>query len=104
MTLSQRVQEIKTGFSSTFWIANTLELFERLAFYGAKAVLAVFIAEKVGLDKDAGSLAGLFTGLIFFLPVLLSLRGLNVYWVRQIHLPHHYYLRPGGPEKRLAVS
>jgi len=70
MTLSQRVQEIKSGFSSTFWTANTLELFERLAFYGAKAVLTVFLAEKVGLREEAGSLAGLFTGLVFFLPIL----------------------------------
>lgn len=70
MTLSQRIQEIKTGFSSTFWIANTLELFERLAFYGAKAVLTVFLAEKVGLREEAGSLAGLFTGLVFFLPII----------------------------------
>lgn len=70
MTLSQRVQEIKTGFSSTFWIANTLEVFERLAFYGAKAILTVFLAEKVGLREEAGSLAGLFTGLIFFLPII----------------------------------
>src|SRR6185436_16366508 len=70
MTLSQRVQEIKTGFSSTFWIANILELFERFAFYGAKAVLTVFIAEKVGLKEEAGSLAGLFTGLIFLLPIV----------------------------------
>ncbi|HEY3430752.1 MAG TPA: MFS transporter [Cyclobacteriaceae bacterium] len=70
MTFSQRVQEIKTGFSSTFWIANTLELFERFAFYGAKAVLVKFIAEKVGLYDEAGSLAGLFTGLIFLLPAL----------------------------------
>ena len=70
MTLSERVHEIKTGFSSTFWIANTLELFERFAFYGAKAVLTVFIAEKVGLKEEAGSLAGLFTGLIFLLPII----------------------------------
>jgi POT family proton-dependent oligopeptide transporter len=70
MTLQQRFAEIRNGFSSTFWIANTLELFERLAFYGAKAVLSVFIAEKVGLKEEAGSLAGLFTGLIFFLPII----------------------------------
>jgi proton-dependent oligopeptide transporter, POT family len=70
MTLQQRFAEIKNGFSSTFWIANTLELFERLAFYGSKAVLSVFIAEKVGLREEAGSLAGLFAGLIFFLPII----------------------------------
>ena len=70
MTLSQRVQEIKTGFSSTFWIANTLELFERLAFYGSKAVLTVFLAEKVGLVNEAGTLAGLFSGVIYSLPIV----------------------------------
>jgi proton-dependent oligopeptide transporter, POT family len=70
MNLAERVQEIRTGFSPTFWIANTLELFERLAFYGAKAILAVFLANKVGLVEDAGKLTGLFTSLIFGLPVL----------------------------------
>ncbi len=69
MTLTQRLQEVRTGFSSTFWIANTLELFERLAFYGMKAVLTVFLATKVGLADEAGSLAGIFTGVIFFLPI-----------------------------------
>ena len=61
------LQQLRSGFSSTFWIANTLELFERLAFYGTKAVLAVYIAEKVGLD-DAGWFTGFFSGLIFLLP------------------------------------
>jgi proton-dependent oligopeptide transporter, POT family len=70
MNLAERVQEIRTGFSPTFWIANTLELFERLAFYGAKAILAVFLANKMGLVEDAGKLTGLYTSLIFGLPVL----------------------------------
>lgn len=70
MTLRERVHQIKSGFSSTFWVANTLELFERFAFYGSKAVLVKFLAEKVGLIEEAGSLAGLFTGLVFFLPAL----------------------------------
>ena len=34
-----------SGYSRTFWVANTLELFERFAYYGSKAVLAVYIAE-----------------------------------------------------------
>ena len=68
MTMHDRIREIRTGFSPTFWIANTLELFERLAFYGSKAILAVFIAEKVGLSEEAGTLAGIFTGVIYFLP------------------------------------
>src|SRR5687768_12751571 len=63
------LQQLRSGFSSTFWIANTLELFERLAFYGAKAVLVVFIAEKVGLTGYAGKLAGIFSAVIWALPV-----------------------------------
>lgn len=70
MTLNQRLQEVRSGFNSTFWVANTLELFERLAFYGAKAILAYFLATKAGLDSEAGALVGtFFTGVIFFMPI-----------------------------------
>jgi proton-dependent oligopeptide transporter, POT family len=59
------------GFSRTFWVANTLELFERFAFYGSKAVLTIYLAQRVGLGPEAaGSLAGLFSGVLYFLPVL----------------------------------
>lgn len=70
MNFRQRLHEIQTGFSATFWIANTLELFERLAFYGAKAILAVFLATKVGLKEEAGTLTGLFSALIYSLPIV----------------------------------
>jgi POT family proton-dependent oligopeptide transporter len=59
------------GFSRTFWVANTLELFERFSFYGAKAVLTIYLARRVGLGPQAaGSLAGVFSGVLYFLPVL----------------------------------
>lgn len=59
------------GFSRTFWVANTLELFERFAFYGAKAVLTIYLAERVGLGPQAaGTLAGLFSGVLYSLPIL----------------------------------
>jgi POT family proton-dependent oligopeptide transporter len=70
MTLSERLAPLRTGFTSLFWIANTLELFERLAFYGTKAVLVVFLINKVGLRDEAGSLTGLFTSLVYGLPIL----------------------------------
>lgn len=70
MGLRDRYLEIRHGFQPTFWVANTLELFERLAFYGAKAVLVIFLATRVGLGDDAGKLAGMFSALIFFLPVV----------------------------------
>jgi len=70
MAIAQRISEFRSGFSSTFWIANTLELFERLAFYGSKAVLVKFLADKVGLNEEAGKLTGLFSFVIYFLPVV----------------------------------
>lgn len=70
MGLRNRLDEIKSGFTSDFWIANTVELFERFAFYGSKAVLTVFLVTKVGLVNDAGTLAGLFSGVIFLLPIV----------------------------------
>jgi len=60
------------GFSRTFWVANVIELFERFAYYGSKAILAVFVADRVGLGPEkAGWLVGsLFNGLLYFLPIL----------------------------------
>jgi dipeptide/tripeptide permease len=67
----QALNPLRQGFHKTFWIANTLELFERLAFYGSKAVLTVYLAEKVGLGPQmAGTLAGAFSGLLYSLPIL----------------------------------
>ena len=66
-----RIGDLTRGFQRSYWVANTLELFERLAFYGSKAVLAVYIAEKVGLGPQvAGSLVGLFSGVLYSLPIV----------------------------------
>jgi len=70
MSFSDRLSVLRTGFTSTFWIANTLELFERLAFYGSKAILAYYIANKVGLHDEAATLTGWFSTLIFSLPII----------------------------------
>lgn len=63
---------LRTGFTRSFWVANVLELFERFAYYGSKAILAVYVAEQVGLGPEAaGWLVGsLFNTLLYFLPIL----------------------------------
>jgi len=70
--LAARLNELRSGFSRTFWVANVIELFERFAYYGSKAILAVYIADQVGLGPEAGAfLAGsVFNTLLYFLPVL----------------------------------
>jgi POT family proton-dependent oligopeptide transporter len=70
MSFTDRLAVLRTGFTSTFWIANSLELFERLAFYGTKAILAIYLAKKVGLDTEAATITGWFSTLIFSLPII----------------------------------
>ncbi|MEJ1963333.1 MAG: MFS transporter [Gammaproteobacteria bacterium] len=61
-----------SGYSRTFWVANTLELFERFAYYGSKAVLAVYIAEQVGLGSQTATFfaGSVFNTLLYLLPPL----------------------------------
>ena len=70
MDLAARLSELKSGFARTFWVANVLELFERFSFYGSKIVLAVFLAETVGLGPLGVSLVGLYGFAVYFLPIL----------------------------------
>jgi dipeptide/tripeptide permease len=68
---SLTIASLRTGFHPVFWVANTLELFERLAFYGSKAVLAFYLANKIGLElATAGWLVGIFSGLMYSLPIV----------------------------------
>jgi dipeptide/tripeptide permease len=62
LDVAARLAELRSGFSKTFWIANTIELFERFAYYGSKAILAVYIADGIGLGPTT---AGLFAGSVF---------------------------------------
>jgi proton-dependent oligopeptide transporter, POT family len=62
---------MRTGFQRTFWVANTIELFERFAYYGSMAVLSVYLADKIGLDKlTVGILFSIFTGVLYSLPIV----------------------------------
>src|SRR5258707_7228008 len=64
--MSMKLREVASGFTRTFWVANVLELFERFAFYGSKAVLTIYLPKRVGLGPQAaGSLAGLFSGVLY---------------------------------------
>jgi proton-dependent oligopeptide transporter, POT family len=71
VSFGQRLEEIRTGFRPSFWVANTTELFERLAYYGAYAVLAVYLNEQMHFSKElTSSLTGFFGFVVWFLPIL----------------------------------
>lgn len=52
-------------------MANSIELFERLAFYASKAILSFYLAHQIGLDlPSVGWLIGMFAGLTWSLPIV----------------------------------
>lgn len=56
-------------FSRAFWVANTVELFERAAYYGLFIALTLYLSRIVGFrDAPAGIIAGLFSAFLYFLP------------------------------------
>jgi dipeptide/tripeptide permease len=60
-------------FPAPFWIGNSIELFERAAYYGTFIALVVFLTKVVGYsDVQAGWVGAGFSGLIFLLPFVLG--------------------------------
>jgi dipeptide/tripeptide permease len=63
-------------FPRTFWVANTLELFERWAYYGMFAVISVYLTNPVsigglGFTQDQrGVMQAVATGFLYLLPIL----------------------------------
>ena len=71
MRLKDRLSEIRRGFEPAFWVANVTELFERVAYYGQAAVLAIFLHESLHLSTEqTGTLMGVFGFAVWFLPIL----------------------------------
>jgi len=64
------------SFPGTFWAANTLELFERLAYYGIFNLLALYLTNSpetgaLGFTQvEKGMLMGIVNAILYFLPVI----------------------------------
>ncbi|MDU1889639.1 MAG: MFS transporter [Dysgonomonas sp.] len=60
-------------FSKAFWIANSVELLERLAYYAVFISLTLYLSNVWGFsDVEAGIIAGTFSALLYFLPTFLG--------------------------------
>lgn len=71
MSAGERLREIRAGFQSSFWVANFTEIFERLAYYGTLAVLAIYLNEQLHFSAElTGSIIGIFGMVVYFLPVV----------------------------------
>ncbi|HYX53042.1 MAG TPA: MFS transporter [Candidatus Limnocylindrales bacterium] len=70
MSFSQRLQEVRTGFERPFWVANVTELFERLSYYAAFAVIVRYLHENLRFSTtEAGTLAGQFGTWVWILAI-----------------------------------
>jgi dipeptide/tripeptide permease len=71
VSVAQRLQEIREGFERPFWVANGTELFERLAYYGPSAVMAIYLHEHLGLTSGQSTwLIGYYGFIVWFMPVI----------------------------------
>jgi POT family proton-dependent oligopeptide transporter len=70
LSLTQRWEEIRSGFERPFWVANVTELFERLSYYAVFAVLTRYLVENLRFSETTStSLAGMFGGAVWILAI-----------------------------------
>jgi len=56
-------------FPRAFWVANTVELFERAAYYGVFIVITLYLSRIIGFgDIEAAAIAGVFQAMLYLLP------------------------------------
>ena len=73
--MSRFVSTLKT-FPKTFWAANTLELFERWAYYGLFNLLALYLTNSketgaLGFTQvEKGMIMGIVNAILYFLPII----------------------------------
>lgn len=69
------------SFSSNYYVANTMEIFERLAWYGIFGVLSLYMTAPLELgglgatDQQRGTLSAVVMSFIYLLPVLTGALG-----------------------------
>lgn len=59
----------KIRFSKAFWVANTVELLERAAYYGVFIIITLYLSRILGFnDLQAAAIAGTFSAFLYLLP------------------------------------
>ena len=54
MTISHAPERNSRDFHPSFWVANGMELFERLAYYGQQIVFMIYLRNNLGFTEVAG--------------------------------------------------
>jgi dipeptide/tripeptide permease len=60
-------------FSKAFWVANSVELLERLSYYAIFIAITLYLSNVWGFsDAQAGLISGVFSALLYFLPTFVG--------------------------------
>ncbi len=76
MIIMNRFTSALKSFPRTFWTANTLELFERWAYYGIFNLLALYLTNSpetgaLGFTQiEKGLIMGIVNAILYFLPII----------------------------------
>ena len=63
-------KSLKQKFSNAFWVANGVELLERLAYYAVFIVITLYLSNVwVFSDIEAGAISGVFSASLYLLPL-----------------------------------
>lgn len=58
------------GYSRAFWVSNTVEMFERMAYYAIFIVITLYLSNTLGFnDLESSMISGLFSGGLYLLPI-----------------------------------
>jgi len=63
---------VKPKFPATFWTANTIELFERAAYYSMASFMVIYLKESLGMTPSFATFLNgtVLWGIIYFMPIL----------------------------------
>lgn len=58
------------GYSRAFWVSNSVEMLERMAYYAIFIVITLYLTNTLGFnDFEASMISGLFSGGLYLLPM-----------------------------------
>ena len=68
--MTENTKATSTRFTRAFWVSNTTELLERMAYYAVFIVLTIYLSNILGFnDFEASMISGLFSGGLYLLPI-----------------------------------
>lgn len=72
--MSSQALKLSWKFPRVFWVANSMELFERAAYYGCFIALSLYLTNRVGFtDIETGWVIAVFASFMYFLPTFMGL-------------------------------